>query len=77
MSHTWSHRFTTALRNKNWKKVIAHQAFEYSIIGTVVMSLESSPESWVLGIGLAFTVHMIMFEAIDAISKKKKENKKL
>jgi len=68
--HTWKHRFRTALRNKNWKKVLAHQLFEYSIIGTVVMAMEAKPESWLIGIGIAFIVHMVMFEAIDALSKK-------
>ena len=31
------------------------------------MALEARPESWILGIGIAFAVHMIMVEAIDAI----------
>ena len=71
--HTWKHRVITALKNKNWKKVLAHQAFEYSIIGTVVMALEASPESWIIGIGIAFIVHMFMFELIDALQKKRKK----
>lgn len=69
--HTWKHRFETALRNKNWKKILLHQLFEYSIIGTVVMTLEKSPESWVIGIAIAFVVHMVMFEAIDTFHPKK------
>ena len=68
--HTWKHRFETALRNKNWKKILMHQVFEYSIIGTVVMTLEASPESWLIGIGIAFVVHMFMFELVDSFQKK-------
>jgi ABC-type polysaccharide transport system permease subunit len=68
--HTWKHRFKTALKNKNWKKIAMHQTFEYSIIGTIVMSLEASPESWILGIVIAFIVHMVMFEAVDSLHKK-------
>jgi len=67
---TWKHRFQSALKNKNWKKILTHQIFEYSVVGTVVISLESSPESWVIGIGLAFIVHMVLFEMVDAIHKK-------
>ena len=73
--HTWKHRFQTALRNKNWKKILLHQLFEYSIVGSVVIALEAKPESWILGIGIAFVVHMVMFEAIDAIHPKKTANK--
>jgi len=70
--HTWRHRFETALRNKNWKKILLHQLFEYSIVGTVVIALEAKPESWIIGIAIAFVVHMVMFEAIDAFHPKKK-----
>ena len=73
--HTWRHRFETALRNKNWKKILLHQLFEYSIVGTVVITLEAKPESWVIGIGIAFVVHMVMFEAVDAIHPKKIKKK--
>jgi len=73
--HTWKHRFQTALRNKNWKKILLHQLFEYSIVGSVVIALEAKPESWIIGIGIAFVVHMVMFEAIDAIHPKKTANK--
>ena len=77
--HTWKHRFHTALRNKNWKKILLHQLFEYSIVGSVVIALEAKPESWIIGIAIAFVVHMVMFEAIDALHpktlKKKKEFK--
>jgi len=69
--HTWKHRFETALRNKNWKKILIHQLFEYSIVGTVVIALEAKPESWIIGIGIAFVVHMIMFELIDTFHPKK------
>lgn len=72
--HTWKHRFETALRNKNWKKILMHQIFEYSIIGTTVMALEAKPESWIIGIGLAFIVHMIMFELVDTYHPKKKQD---
>ena len=75
--HTWRHRFETALRNKNWKKILLHQIFEYSIIGTTVMALEAKPESWIIGIAIAFVVHLIMFEAIDAFHPKKKDHNKL
>ena len=75
--HTWKHRFQTALRNKNWKKILLHQLFEYSIVGTVVIALEAKPESWVIGIGIAFVVHMVMFEAVDAIHPKKQPPKEL
>lgn len=73
--HTWRHRFETALKNKNWKKILLHQLFEYSIVGTVVIALEQSPESWILGIGIAFVVHMVMFEAVDAIHPKNESKK--
>lgn len=73
--HTWKHRFQTALRNKNWKKILLHQLFEYSIVGSVVIALEAKPESWIIGIGIAFVVHMVMFEAVDAIHPKKTANK--
>ena len=73
--HTWRHRFQTALQNKNWKKILLHQLFEYSIVGSVVIALEAKPESWILGIAIAFVVHMVMFEAIDAIHPKKTANK--
>ena len=72
--HTWKHRFQTALRNKNWKKILLHQLFEYSIVGSVVIALEAKPESWIIGIGIAFVVHMVMFEAVDAIHPKKTAN---
>ena len=72
--HTWKHRFETALKNKNWKKILLHQLFEYSIVGSVVIALEAKPESWILGIAIAFVVHMVMFEAIDAIHPKKTAN---
>ena len=68
--HTWRHRFETALRNKNWKKILLHQLFEYSIVGTVVIALEQSPESWIIGISLAFIVHMFMFELVDSFQRK-------
>lgn len=74
--HTWRHRFETALRNKNWKKILMHQIFEYSIIGTTVMALEAKPESWIIGISIAFVVHLIMFEAVDAFQPKKKKSSK-
>lgn len=35
------------------------------------MALEAKPESWIIGISIAFVVHMIMFEAIDALHPKK------
>lgn len=72
--HTWKHRFETALRNKNWKKILAHQIFEYSIIGGTVMALEAKPESWIIGIGIAFVVHMVMFELIDTYHPKKSKD---
>lgn len=74
--HRWIDRFKTTLRNKNWKKVALHQGFEYSIVGSIVMTLEASPESWILGISIAFIVHMIMFEAVDALHKKGKHTHK-
>lgn len=37
------------------------------------MALEAKPESWIIGIGIAFAVHMVMFEAIDAIQIKGKK----
>ena len=69
--HTWRHRFETALRNKNWKKVISHQIIEYTIIGTTIIALEAKPESFIIGLGLAFVVHMVMFELIDTYHPKK------
>lgn len=71
--HTWKHRFETALRNKNWKKILLHQLFEYSIVGAVVIALEAKPESWIIGIGIAFVVHMFMFELVDTIQLKTKK----
>ena len=44
---------------------------EYSIIGTTVMALEAKPESWIIGIGIAFVVHMVMFELVDTYHPKK------
>lgn len=52
-----------------------HQVFEYSIIGTTVMALEAKPESWIIGIGIAFVVHMIMFELVDTYHPKKESKK--
>jgi len=70
--HTWKDRFKTAMRNKNWKKIVVHEAFEYSIVGSIVISLESTPESWIIGIGAAFIIHMVLFEAVDALHRRDK-----
>ncbi len=70
--HTWKNRFKSAMKNKNWKKIVVHEGFEYSVVGTIVISLQSTPESWILGIGTAFVIHMVLFEAVDAIHRKDK-----
>jgi len=68
--HTWKHRFHTLLKNKNWKKIIAHELVEYSWLGSWLVVLEGSTESWIIGIGGAIIIHLVVFEAIDAIHAK-------
>ncbi len=68
--HTWRHRFETALKEKNWKKILCHIIVEWSIIGTLLYSLESKEETLVYGVALAFIIHMIIFKAIDSIQRK-------
>jgi hypothetical protein len=73
MHHVWKDRFKTALKNKNWKKILSHEVIEYSWLGSWIMALEGSPESWIIGISGAFVIHMIVFEAIDALYKKERK----
>ncbi len=70
MHHTWKHRLTTALRNKNWKKITLHELVEYAFLGTFVTYFQGSWEGWLIGISGAFIIHMVVFEAIDAIHKR-------
>jgi len=67
MHHTWKHRFQTAMKNRNWKKILAHELVEYSWLGSWLVALEGSPVSWIIGIGGAIIIHLVVFEAIDAI----------
>jgi len=70
MHHTWKHRFQTALRNKNWKKILAHEFVEYTWLGAWIIALEGEPLGWIIGISGAFIIHLVVFEAIDAIHRK-------
>lgn len=74
MHHTWKHRFKSALKNKNWKKILLHEGIEYSWLGAWIATLEGSPESWIIGISGAFIIHMVVFEAIDALHKRKNDH---
>lgn len=71
--HTWKHRFETALRNKNWKKIIIHDLVEYAILGSVVLALGPSFQSLIIGALVGVSVHMIIFELVDTFHPKKKE----
>jgi len=73
--HTWNHRFKTALRNKNWKKITAHQLVEYSWLGGWYIALEGDPMFWPIGIAGAVIIHFIVFEAIDALQRKVENGK--
>ena len=70
MHHTWKDRFHTLLKNKNWKKILAHEAVEYTWLASWVIALGGTFEAWVIGVSGAFFIHLIVFEAIDAIQKK-------
>jgi len=70
MHHKWKHRFATALRNKNWKKIIIHDVVEYTWLASWVVTLGGTLEAWLIGISGAFFIHLIVFEAIDALHKK-------
>lgn len=74
MHHTWKHRFETALRNRNWKKILAHETVEYTWLGSWVIALGGTLEAWIIGVSGAFFIHLIVFEAIDALHKKYDEN---
>jgi len=68
--HTWNHRFRNALRNKNWKKIIIHDTVEYTWLGSWVIALGGTLEAWFIGISGAFFIHLVVFEAVDAIQNK-------
>lgn len=68
--HTWKHRFETALRNKNWKKILLHEVIEWTWLGSWLLALEQSSEAWIIGISGAVIIHFVVFEAVDAIQKK-------
>ncbi len=71
MHHTFKHRFKKIIRSRNWKKLIFHQAVEYSVIGSWYIALEQDPIFWVYGILSAVLIHFVVFEAIDALYSKK------
>ena len=71
MNHTWTHRFKTAIHNKNWKKITLHELVEYAWVGSWVTYWMGSWEGWLIGLTGAFVIHMIVFEAIDALYSKK------
>ena len=74
--HTWKHRFETALRNKNWKKILLHDMVEYSWLGGWYIALEGDPSFWIIGVTGALVIHFIVFEAIDALHEKIKHTHK-
>jgi hypothetical protein len=67
--HTWKSRFKTALKNKNWKKIFAHEIIEWSWIGSWLYALESSQEAWIIGLAGAVFIHLIVFEFVDSLHK--------
>jgi hypothetical protein len=68
--HTWKHRFLNALHNKNWKKITLHEIVEYAFLGSLVTYFQGSWEGWLIGISGAFIIHMVLFEALDAVHNK-------
>jgi len=70
LHHTWADRFHLSLKNRNWKKIVAHEGIEYSWLGAWITVLEGKPESWIIGLGGAFIIHMIVFEAVDSLHNK-------
>ena len=67
--HTFKHRLKIAfLKNRNWKKILIHEAVEYGLLIPLVAWL--GLEGFLVGIAVAFFIHIFFFETVDKFHKK-------
>ena len=67
--HTFRHRLKIAfLKNRNWKKILIHEAVEYGLLIPLVAWL--GLEGFLVGIAIAFFIHIFFFETVDKFHKK-------
>jgi len=67
--HTFRHRLKmTFLRNRNWKKILIHEAVEYGLLIPLVAWL--GLEGFLVGIIIAFFIHIFFFETVDKFHKR-------
>ena len=67
--HTFKHRLKMAfLKNRNWKKILVHEAVEYGLLIPLVAFI--GLEGFLVGIAIAFFIHIFFFETIDKFHKR-------
>ncbi len=67
--HTFKHRLKIAfLKNRNWKKILIHEAVEYGLLIPLVAWL--GLEGFLVGIAVAFFIHIFFFETVDKFHKR-------
>jgi len=67
--HTFKHRLKIAfLKNRNWKKIVIHEAVEYGLLIPLVAWL--GLEGFLVGICIAFFIHIFFFETVDKFHKR-------
>ena len=67
--HTFKHRLKMAfLKNRNWKKILIHEAVEYGLLIPLVAFI--GLEGFLVGILIAFFIHVFFFETVDKFHKR-------